>query len=388
MPGEVLAKFFEVPLPCEALQEFLGRHRNSLIAMMRELGVKRQAIDERPVGQSGGIVGPRLHCDVQLFFCTSTRLKALLKDCQSFAATAYVSVLGRDKSVNSASAVSPARFKFDGTGRFRIYFTARTGLRNNARANSRSCQPSALNVRCLSLPCRSVLASVNATRSVDARPIDIADNASAPRLPMASLPERRDAACGETGLPGQPVRGLRCVGNKRAEMLPQVHGKFRDIKLIARHDKANPLADQARAVVRGHRRGRENDNRVGGRTNQRYVFGDFGRCCRIFTRSRITSVSDNTRLEKAIGALDKCGQALRSLERPDVDTIMQRLAEIALRSATNISSIRRPFLTTECTLTLLLLSCKIGVSILLNFRFWCGLTPPGVVTASSGGPSK
>ena len=217
MPGEVLAKFFEVPLPCEALQEFLGRHRNSLIAMMRELGVKRQAIDERPVGQSGGIVGPRLHCDVRLgFSCTSTRLKALLKDCQSFAATAYVSVLGRDKSVNSASAVSPARFKFDGTGRFRIYFTARTGLRNNARANSRSCQPSALNVRCLSLPCRSVLASVVAAGvASNARPIDIGGaNASAPRLPMASLPERRDAACGETGLPGQPVRGLRCVGNK------------------------------------------------------------------------------------------------------------------------------------------------------------------------------
>lgn len=95
------------------------------------------------------------------------------------------------------------------------------------------------------------------------------------------------------------------------------------MKLFARHDKANPLADQARPIVGSHCHGCENDSRVGSRTYQRYMSGDFGRCCRSFARSENDAAfPDNTSLEKIIGALNKCGQALRPIERSDTDTMM------------------------------------------------------------------
>ena len=66
----------------------------------------------------------------------------------------------------------------------------------------------------------------------------------------------------------------RCVC---AETFAQVHGKVRDIELVARHDERDSLSYETRAVVRAQPRSNEDDQGVDGGANQGNVLRNVGR---------------------------------------------------------------------------------------------------------------
>src|SRR5258707_12874567 len=138
-----------------------------------------------------------------------------------------------------------------------------------------------------------------------------------------------------------------------AEMLPQINRKFRNIELVTGYNKASPLMDESRSVVRSNGRGCENDDGIYSGLNQRNVLGNFRRCrggflCR---KNHAISTSDPG-LEKAIFPLDERRQTSRAFKRLYRDRIVRRLGRVALtRYCKRIVDHGAPLLTRCCTIT-------------------------------------